>query len=69
MPPWWNLDLRLAAHPARGVSLFAGAENLPQADKVAIYLDVYRYALIVPLISVTGVCLALALRRRQGARG
>lgn len=28
VPPWWNLDLRVAAHPARGVSLFAGAENL-----------------------------------------
>jgi hypothetical protein len=50
------------------VILFAGAENLPQADKVAIYLDVYRYALIVPLISVTGVCLALALRRRRRAQ-
>ncbi len=49
------------------VILFAGAESLPQADKVAIYLDVYRYALMVPLISVTGVCLALALRRRRRA--
>jgi len=50
------------------VVLFAGAESLPQADKVAIYLDVYHYALGVPLISVTGVCLALALRRRRRAQ-
>jgi hypothetical protein len=50
------------------VVLFAGAESLPQAEKVAIYLDVYCYALSVPLVSVTGVCLGLALRRRRRAQ-
>lgn len=50
------------------VILFAGAESLPQAEKVAIYLDVYHYALAIPLISVAGVVFALALRRRRRAR-
>lgn len=50
------------------VLLFAGAESLPQAEKVAIYLDVYHYALVIPVISVLGVCLAFGLRRQRRAR-
>jgi len=53
---------------AANVVLFAGAEALPQAEKVAIYLDVYHYALAIPLISVAGVVFALVLRRRRRAR-
>ncbi len=52
---------------AANVVLFAGAEALPQAEKVAIYRDVYCYALAIPVISVTGVLLAIVLRRRRRA--
>lgn len=52
---------------AANVVLFAGAETLPQAEKVAIYLDVYRYALAIPVISVAGVVLAVIMRRRRRA--
>jgi hypothetical protein len=48
--------------------MFAGAESLPQAEKAAIYLDVYHYALIIPLISVAGVCLGLVMRGRRRAQ-
>ena len=50
---------------AANVVMFAGADGLPQAEKVAIYLQVYQYALVIPLISVAGVCLALVMRRRR----
>jgi hypothetical protein len=46
------------------VVLFAGTEHLPEADKVAIYLQVYALALAIPLLSVAGVVWAGALRRR-----
>jgi hypothetical protein len=47
------------------VVLFQGTEALPQADKVAIYLRIYELALVIPLLSVTGVVWAGALRRRE----
>lgn len=50
------------------VVLFAGSEALPEADKVAIYLRIYEYALIIPLLSVSGVLLAALLKRRQARR-
>jgi hypothetical protein len=53
---------------AANVMMFAGAESLPQAEKAAIYLDVYHYALVIPLISVAGVCLALVMRGRRRAQ-
>jgi BT1 family len=39
------------------VWFFRGAESLPQAAKAALYADVYMYALVIPLISVSGVVL------------
>ncbi|MDY0013046.1 MAG: hypothetical protein RBS40_09170 [Rhodocyclaceae bacterium] len=47
------------------VVMFAGTETLPQADKVAIYLRVYQWALVIPALSVTGVIWAGILRRRE----
>ena len=47
------------------VVMFSGTESLPQADKVAIYLDIYRMALAIPLLSVAGVAWAGWLRRRK----
>ncbi|MGE3772358.1 MAG: hypothetical protein AB7I32_05495 [Gammaproteobacteria bacterium] len=52
---------------AANVVLFAGADALPQAEKVAIYHDVYCYALTIPVVSVAGVLLAIAMRRRRRA--
>lgn len=39
------------------VWLFRDAERLPQAAKAALYADVYTYALVIPLLSVSGVLL------------
>ncbi|MBI3918009.1 MAG: hypothetical protein HY322_13485 [Betaproteobacteria bacterium] len=48
--------------------VFSGTGELQEADKVAIYRDIYLMALSIPLISVAGVVLALALQRREAQR-
>jgi hypothetical protein len=45
--------------------VFAGTGQLPEAQKAAIYRDVYLMALSIPLVSVGGVVLALGLQRRE----
>ncbi len=50
------------------VILFQGADKLPQAQKTALYADIYKLALIIPAVSLLGVALASVLRRRQWAR-
>ena len=50
------------------VAMFQGSENLPEADKVAIYLRIYEFALIIPLLSVSGVLLGGFLKRREAKR-
>ncbi len=50
------------------VALFQGSEALPEADKVAIYLHIYELALIIPLLSVSGVLFAGILKRREARR-
>ena len=50
------------------VAMFQGSENLPEADKVAIYLRIYELALIIPLLSVSGVLLGGFLKRREARR-
>lgn len=47
------------------VALFRGVDALSEAEKVAIYRDVYLWALVIPLISVAGVVLASVLSRRH----
>ena len=44
------------------VILFSNANNLEEEEKILLYGDVYLYALIIPLISVSGVFLASYLR-------
>jgi hypothetical protein len=39
------------------VWFFRDAERLPEAAKAALYADVYTYALVIPLLSVSGVLL------------
>lgn len=50
------------------VVMFQGAEALPEAEKVAIYLRIYELALIIPLLSVSGVLLGGLLKRREARR-
>ncbi len=50
------------------VVLLAGVESLPADGKVAVYLRIYEYALIIPLVSVLGVALAGRIRRRDVKR-
>nr|WP_286206724.1 hypothetical protein [Thauera linaloolentis] len=50
------------------VAMFQGSENLPEADKIAIYLRIYELALVIPLLSVSGVVLAGILKRREARR-
>ncbi len=42
---------------ALNVWFFRDAERLPQAARAALYADVYSYALVIPIISVSGVML------------
>src|SRR3972149_5838138 len=44
--------------------LFADVERLSEAQKVAVYRQIYLTALAIPFISVLGVTLALFLKRR-----
>jgi hypothetical protein len=50
------------------VAMFQGAENLPESAKVAIYVRIYELALIIPLLSISGVMLASLLKRREARR-
>jgi hypothetical protein len=58
---------------ALNVALFEGAEALPQTEKGAVYARIFALALLIPVISLTGVVLARQLRgfrtRRLQARG
>jgi len=47
------------------VIMFAGVGALSEAEKIEIYGRIYLYALIVPLISVSGVFLAMYLKKRR----
>jgi len=53
------------------VTLFAGVEHMSEADKVAIYIRIYQYALAIPVISVLGVVLGgwLKMRHMRSLRG
>ncbi len=50
------------------VVMFEGAAALAEAEKAAIYADVYLLALVIPAISVAGVTLASIMRRRRAQR-
>ena len=50
------------------VAMFQDSEGLPEAEKVTIYLRIYELALIIPLLSISGVLLAGVLKRREARR-
>lgn len=47
------------------VFMFSGVEALDAAGKASVYLDIYRLALIIPLVSAGGTVLARFLRKRE----
>lgn len=50
---------------AVNITMFRGVQAMSEAQKAEIYADIYLLALIIPVISVTGVTLgAIGLRRR-----
>ena len=55
----------LALVAAINLYLFAGVERLSEAEKIAVYRQIYLAALVIPFISVGGVALAYFLRRRD----
>jgi len=50
------------------VAMFQGAETLPESAKVEIYVRIYELALVIPLLSISGVLLAGVLKRREARR-
>ena len=55
----------LALVAALNLYLFAGVERLSEAEKVAIYRQIYLIAMVIPFISVFGVALAFFLKQRD----
>lgn len=53
---------------AVNVYFFSGVEKLAESEKAAVYLQIYRLALIIPAVSVLGVALAAVLRWRDAQR-
>jgi len=50
------------------VVIFAGTENLSIADKAPLYARIYELALLIPLVSVSGVLIAQWMRHRARQR-
>ncbi|MBX3501697.1 MAG: hypothetical protein KF889_19830 [Alphaproteobacteria bacterium] len=50
------------------VAMFEGVEKLGTAQTAAVYADIYLLALIIPLVSVTGVTLGSLTRYRHARR-
>jgi len=53
----------LIAVAALNITMFAGVEEMSEAEKASIYADIYLLALFIPAISITGVILAAATMR------
>ncbi|MGR3759224.1 hypothetical protein ACUXV3_03700 [Roseobacteraceae bacterium NS-SX3] len=56
------------AAAAMNVALFEGAKALPQEAKGALYGFVYELALLIPLLSLSGVALAIVQKRMHRRR-
>jgi hypothetical protein len=55
----------LVAVAVLNITLFEGVENMSEEMKISIYADIYLLALIIPLISITGVILGTILLKRR----
>jgi len=47
---------------------FSGVETMTEGDKVQVYVDIFQLALLIPLISVSGVALGGYVKLRDAAR-
>ena len=47
------------------VFMFAGVSALSESEKIEIYGRIYLYALIIPIVSVSGVFLAMYLKKKR----
>jgi len=50
------------------VILFQGVEAMPEAQKAAVYLQIYELALLIPVVSILGVLLGGVLKHRELGR-
>lgn len=50
------------------LTMFNGVESMTEAAQVAVYADIYLIALVIPVISVSGVYLARVLMRRRAVQ-
>ena len=55
----------LVAVALLNITMFEGVENMSEEMKVAIYADIYLLALVIPLVSISGVILGGILQRRR----
>ena len=55
----------LIAVAALNIFMFSGVAAMSEAEKVSIYADIYQLALIIPVVSITGVILGGVLLRRR----
>ncbi len=58
----------LIAVAALNITMFAGVEEMSEAEKASIYADIYLLALFIPAVSITGVILAAATLRLRTQR-
>jgi len=47
------------------IILFSDVDNLAEAEKISVYVSIYKMALVIPLISVIGVIFAEFLKFKQ----
>ncbi|MBY0270301.1 MAG: hypothetical protein K2X06_10555 [Burkholderiales bacterium] len=50
------------------IYVFSGTQSLPEAQKVDLYRRIYQMAMVIPAISVTGVVIAMWIKRRDTQR-
>ena len=58
----------LAAVAAVNITMFSGIENMSEEMKIEIYSNIYLIALIIPLLSISGVILGGLMLRRRARR-
>lgn len=58
----------LALVAAINLYLFEGVDQLTEAQKVAVYRQIYLSAMVIPFISILGIALAFFLRRKAVRR-
>jgi hypothetical protein len=47
------------------ILMFSGADDLTEARRAAVYIDIYKLAMLIPVISVLGVVFAAGLKLRR----